>query len=35
LYSEDNITSGEGRGAAFIVLLKEGREGDCIDAKNF
>jgi len=26
LYPEDNITSGEGRGAAFIMLLEGGKD---------
>jgi hypothetical protein len=34
LYFKDNITLGEGRGNAFIMLLKERREGDCGNAIN-
>jgi hypothetical protein len=34
LYLKDNITLGEERGNAFIMLLKERRSGDCSNAKN-
>jgi hypothetical protein len=34
LYLKDNITLGEERGNTFIMLLKEGRKGDCGNAIN-
>jgi len=34
LHLKDNITLGEGRGNAFIMLLKERRKGDCGNAMN-
>jgi hypothetical protein len=34
LYLKDNITLGEGRGNAFIMLLKERRKGECGNAIN-
>ena len=34
MYPKDNITLGEERGNAFIMLLKEKRKGDCGNAIN-
>ena len=34
MHPKDNITLGEERGNAFIMLLKESRKGDCGNAIN-